>query len=80
MPVIIVEKLALKELVDDSTLENIDNIKIPFYSLGNNNGLLSGFKPDYIKVYTENDCLKKEVIIGIYNESFSSNYNAIIGL
>ena len=53
---------------------------IPFSSLGNKNGILLGFKPDYIKVFTEEDCLKKESIIGIYEEDLSGEYSAIIGL
>ena len=56
---------------------------IPFSSLGNKDGLLLGFKPDYIKVYTDEDNFKKEVVVGIYEESlcsYSNDYNAIIGL
>ena len=56
---------------------------IPFSSLGNKNGLLLGFKPDYIKLYTEEECIKKEVIVGIYTESLCGNlneYSAIVGL
>lgn len=56
---------------------------IPFSSLGNKDGLLLGFRPDYIKVYTDEDNFEKEVIIGIYEDSlcsYSNEYNAIIGL
>ena len=53
---------------------------IPFSSLGNKNGLLLGFKPDFIKVFTEDEVLEKEVIIGIYEETLSGEYSAIIGL
>lgn len=56
---------------------------IPFSSLGNKDGLLLGFKPDYIKIYTDEDILEKEVVVGIYEEalcSYSNEYNAIIGL
>ena len=56
---------------------------IPFSSLGNKNGLLLGFKPDYIEINNDGDYIRKEVIIGIYEDSLSINsneYNAIIGL
>lgn len=55
---------------------------IPFSSLGNKNGLLLGFKPDYIKVYMNDDFFEKKAIIGIYKESLGGNseYNSIVGL
>lgn len=56
---------------------------IPFSSLGNQNGILLGFKADYVKIYSEDDYEKKEAVIGIYEESLSgasNEYNAIIGL
>ncbi len=56
---------------------------IPFASLGNKNGLLLGFKPDYIKIYSEDEITKKEAIIGIYEDNlsgYSDEYGAIIGL
>ena len=36
---------------------------IPFSSLGNENGVLLGFKPDYIKIYDEEEYVKKNVVI-----------------
>lgn len=55
---------------------------IPYSSLGNNNGLLIGFKPDYIKVYAEEEYLKNEVYIGIYDGKLTNNnlYTSLIGL
>ena len=55
---------------------------IPFSSLGNENGLLLGFKPDYVKIYDEEECIRDDVIIGIYNGklSKSSMYTSLIGL
>ncbi len=55
---------------------------IPFTSLGKENGMLIGFKPDYIEVGDKSD--KKgvtDVIIGIYNRALSKseNYNALLG-
>lgn len=54
---------------------------IPFTSLGKENGMLIGFKPDYIEVGDKSD--KKgvtDVIIGIYNRALSKseNYNALL--
>lgn len=56
---------------------------IPFSSLGNENGILRGFKPDCIKVYSDNDYFEKEAFIGIYDGRLcpnSNEYSAIIGL
>lgn len=55
---------------------------IPYSSLGNDNGLLIGFKPDYIKVYAEEEYLKNEVYIGIYDGKLTNNnlYTSLIGL
>lgn len=49
---------------------------IPFSSLGKENGMLIGFKPDYIEVGENTE--KKgvtDVIIGIYNRALSKNDN-----
>ena len=55
---------------------------IPFSSLGNDNGLLIGFKPDYVKIYSEEECLRDDVLIGIYDGKLSRNnlYTSLIGL
>lgn len=54
---------------------------IPFTSLGRENGMLIGFKPDYI-IITENDGSKgiNDVIVGIYNSTLSKNdrYKALL--
>jgi stage II sporulation protein GA (sporulation sigma-E factor processing peptidase) len=52
---------------------------IPFTSLGNKNGLLLGFKPDYIKIYGD---IKKDVIVGIYDGKLSKMnlYTSLVGL
>lgn len=65
--------------------ENIHSYKlklIPFSSLGNDNGLLIGFKPDYIKVYSEEEYTRSDVLIGIYDGKLSKNnlYTSLIGL
>ena len=56
---------------------------IPFRSLGNDHGLLIGFKPDSIELQIEDSYYKKEAIVGIYPGSLSGKngeYQAIIGL
>lgn len=54
---------------------------IPFTSLGKENGILIGFKPDYIEI-GENEEKKgvSNVIIGIYNRALSKNegYRALL--
>lgn len=57
---------------------------IPFSSLGKQNGMLLGIKPDYVIIKDENDDEKKlnEIIIGIYNKSLTKRgeYRALMGL
>lgn len=98
-PVIVVEKNSLKGLFVDNILDDIDKILggekvvkepyitkfrvIPFTSLGKQNGILLGFRPDYVIVEqndTENEI--KNVMIGIYDKSLTRNgtYTALIGL
>ncbi len=55
---------------------------IPFSSLGKENGMLIGFKPDFIEIGEEEDKRDvKNVIVGIYNRSLSRNekYKALLG-
>lgn len=55
---------------------------IPFSSLGNENGVLVGFKPDFVKIYNDEKIVKKDVIIGIYDGKLSKTnlYTSLIGL
>ena len=56
---------------------------IPFSSIGKNNGLIIGFRPDYIKINTEDgEEIRRKVIIGIYNNKIARNglYSGLIGL
>lgn len=96
--VIIVEKDSLKGVVEEEIIDNLNNILsgkwlndvntkfsffiIPFTSLGNNNGILIGFKPEYIKIYAETEVLKNDVVIGIYDGKLNNNnlYTSLIGL
>lgn len=55
---------------------------IPFSSLGKENGMLIGFKPDFIQIGEEDQKRDvKNVIVGIYNRSLSGNdmYKALLG-
>ena len=63
--------------------EYIPKLKIiPFASLGKQNGMLVGIKPEKIEVINEQTEEKKNAIIGIYNKSLTKKgeYNALIGL
>lgn len=55
---------------------------IPFSSLGNENGMLVGFKPDYIKIYGEEENIRTDVIIGIYEGKLTktNKYTSLVGL
>lgn len=56
---------------------------IPFSSIGRSNGMIIGFRPDYIKIFTENgEEIRKKVIVGIYNNKITKNgiYSGLIGL
>lgn len=102
-PVVVVEKMALYDLVPKEILNNTEailggdfekipeNIKkeyisklkmIPFSSLGKQNGMLIGIKPESVKVINEQIEEKRNAIIGIYNKSLTKRgeYNALIGI
>lgn len=54
---------------------------IPFKSIGSQNGMLIGIKPEYIKInYNEKIIQKRNIIIGLYDKKISKNYQALIGL
>ena len=56
---------------------------IPFSSLGKQNGMLLGIKPDYMKViFDETEKVNENVIIGIYNKSLTKRgeYRALVGI
>lgn len=88
---IIPEKILnnIENVICNNVFENIaEEIKtrcsiIPFSSIGKNNGIIIGFRPDYIKVYTDNgEEIRKKVIIGIHNNKIDKNgiYSGLIGL
>ncbi len=77
----------VSSVLDGNLIEEKSNYSynfklIPFSSLGNDNGLLVGFKPDYIKVYGEEECIRDDVLIGIYDGKLSRTnmYTSLIGL
>lgn len=65
------------------TVEKEITIKlIPFKSVGNNNGFLLGFKPEFIILdhKSENRIIRKDIIIGIYQGLLSTDesYNGLL--
>ena len=63
--------------------EYIPKLKmIPFSSLGKQNGMLIGIKPEKVEVINEQIEEKNNAIIGIYNKSLTKRgeYNALIGI
>ena len=69
---------------EDIRLEYMSKLKfIPFSSLGKQNGMLLGIKPNYIKVISnETETVNENVIIGIYNKSLTKRgeYRALVGI
>lgn len=55
---------------------------IPFYSLGNPNGILCGIKPDLVKVFYNGEIILNDVLLGIYFGQITEcgEYTSIIGL
>ena len=55
---------------------------IPYSSLGKQNGILLGIKPEYVKISTEENERIINAIIGIYNKSLTKRgeYRALIGV
>lgn len=85
------EKIYLekKELDLNSITKIMENIEdkiglrlIPFKSLGSDNGILIGFKPDSINVYLDNETkkIKDEIIVAIYNDKLAQDeqYNGLL--
>ena len=71
------------KIPEDIKNEYIPKLKIiPFTSLGRQNGMLVGIKPEKIEVINEQIEENKNAIIGIYNKSLTKRgeYKALIGL
>ena len=73
-----------EKISEDIKNEYISKLKlIPFSSLGKQNGMLLGIKPQYLKIINEEEIKEiKNVIIGIYNKSLTKKgeYRALIGI
>jgi len=101
IPVIIVEKNEMIEILSEKIINSLDEILqgnnsdfieseyvsrfrvIPFSSLGKQNGMLLGFRPDKVSIHLEEKMVEKtNTIIGIYEKALTKNgvYTALIGL
>ena len=77
----------IKNIIKGKWIEknNLNSLKIkiiPFSSLGNDNGLLIGFKPVYVKINGDESIIRNDVLIGIYDGKLSRSnmYSSLIGL
>lgn len=91
VPVIIVEKEKLNNIIninieeilggDDKKLTNLKFRIIPFKTIGKENGILVGIKPDFVKIkFEDNEKYIENVIIGMYDKKIGKEYQALIGL
>ena len=92
-PVMIVEKNALKSVIDGDLFNDLDEMLkgketipdgmflIPYRSLGNSSGFLLGIKPDFVAL-KKNGKKFYNVVIGICDENISEtkSYSGIFGL
>ena len=88
--VIIVEKNKIfseeefEKYIEEGSDENANNTKlrlIPFKSIGKENGVLIGIKPDEVIMIKDEKITKVEnVIIGMYEKKIGTKYSAIIGI
>lgn len=73
-----------EKIPENVRTEYISRLKIiPFSSLGKQNGMLLGIKPEYVEIENEENISKKEnVIIGIYHKSLTKRgeYRALLGI
>lgn len=72
-----------EKIPEDIKNKYIPKLKIiPFSSLGKQNGMLIGIKPEKLEVINEQIEEKNNTIIGIYNKSLTKRgeYNALIGI
>lgn len=71
------------KIPDDIKYEYAQRLKfIPFSSLGKQNGMLIGIKPEKLEVISEQVVEKSNAIVGIYGKSLTKRgeYNALIGI
>ena len=79
-----INKMKKGNLLEEN-FENINKYKfkfIPFSSLGNENGMLIGFKPDCVEICGEEENIRNDVVIGIYEGKLSKTdkYTSLVGL
>ena len=90
-PVIVVEKdkiknfsnIDLEKLIggDEPNTEKLKLKIIPFNSIGKQNGMLIGVKPDFVKIeYEDKEEYIYDVVIGMYDKKINKDYHALIGL
>ena len=77
-----IDNIVSGKWINDNSIYDYKFKIIPFSSLGKENGILLGFKPDYIKVDAESETVKSDVVIGIYDGKLSRNnlYSSLIGI
>ena len=98
IPVVIIEKEKLEQILPKEILNSANSVSknivdvteeiksrcsiIPFKSIGKNNGIILGFRPDKIIINENNDIKEKKAIIGIYDGKISKSnlYSGLIGL
>jgi len=95
--VIVVEKEKLQNILPEYILDHLEDVMeggleydkylskfrvIPFSSLGKENGMLLGFKPDSVKIYFDTEEKDVNAIVGIYEKKLSKTgaYNGLVGL
>ncbi len=73
-----------KKIPEEVKNKYVSKLKlIPFSSLGKQNGMLIGIKPDYLKIIKEEQIEKRQnVILGIYDKSLTKKgeYRALMGM
>lgn len=74
----------MKNIPEEIRQKYMSKLKvIPFSSLGKQNGMLLGIKADQVKIKTEEEeSLKDNIIIGIYDKSLTKKgeYRALVGI
>ena len=78
MPVIIIEKKKIEHILQNTKNER-KIFLIPYKTLGTENKVLFGIKPEYIRLSRDNNYTINEVIIGLYDGNISENnsYNGL---
>lgn len=86
-PVIIVYKKIFNDFFGKDFLEDEKNklsekiTIIPFKTVGVENGLMIGVKPEKVKIKNDNDYLEKDnIVIAFSNKPLSNKYDALLGL